>query len=92
MFLFNAISDRTAAKHIKLKQMACGIVHPITKETITKYNKLANDPITKYIWQKEMYKELGRLAQGFGKVTGTNTVLFMSKQDIRTIPCDRTVT
>jgi hypothetical protein len=39
-----------------------------------------------------MCKELGQLAQGFGKAAGINTVFFMSKEDKRTIPCDRTVT
>jgi hypothetical protein len=50
MFIFNAISDRTATKQINLEQIACGVVHPITKETITKYDKLANDPITRDVW------------------------------------------
>jgi hypothetical protein len=62
MFLFNAISDGVSTKQIKLEQIACSIVHPITKETITKYDKLANDPITRDVWRKALYKELGRLA------------------------------
>ena len=43
----------------------CGaVVHPVTKETITKYRKLANDPILKEVWTKAMAKELYCLAQG----------------------------
>jgi hypothetical protein len=44
---------------------ANGVVHPITKETITKYEKLANDPVMQHVWRKAMCKELGRLAQGY---------------------------
>jgi hypothetical protein len=39
-----------------------------------------------------MYKELGRLAQGFDDKAGTNTVFFMTKDEIKQIPRDRTVT
>ena len=35
-----------------------GVVHPITKETITKYNKLMNDPTLKDLWVPAMSKEL----------------------------------
>ena len=47
---------------------------------------------------KGMCKELGRLAQGHGKegadyyVKGTNTVLFMDFDEIKTIPRDQVVT
>ena len=92
MFLFNAISDGVSTKTLKLEQIGCGVVHPITKETLTKYDKLANDPITRDVWQKAMCKEIERLAQGFGKAAGTNTIFFMSKEEIRTFPRDRTVT
>jgi hypothetical protein len=39
-----------------------------------------------------MYKELGQLAQGFDDKAGTNTVFFMTKDEIKQIPRDRTVT
>ena len=47
---------------------------------------------------KGMCKELGRLAQGYGEkgaddyVKGTNTVLFMDLDEIKTIPNDQVVT
>ena len=41
---------------IELEHCANGVVHPITKETITKYEKLANDPITQEVWTKAMTK------------------------------------
>ena len=72
--------------------MANGVVHPITQETITKYEKLAQDPIMQDTWKKAMCKELGRLAQGFGTTKGTDTVFFMTIDEIKRIPKDRTVT
>eukprot|EP00804_Cyclotella_cryptica_P023154 CCRYP_000368-RA/>CCRYP_000368-RA protein AED:0.46 eAED:0.46 QI:0/-1/0/1/-1/1/1/0/117 len=78
--------------NILLDQMANGAVHPITQETITKYENLAQDPIMKDTWTKAMCKELGRLVQGFGKTKGTNTVFFMTIDEIKRIQKDRTVT
>jgi hypothetical protein len=54
--------------------MANGVVHPITQETITKYEKLANNPVVKETRTKAMCKELGRLVHGFGTTKGTDTV------------------
>jgi hypothetical protein len=68
------------------------VVHPVTKETITKYEKLANDPLLGDVWTAAMSKELGRLAQGFNETEGTETIFFMSKDEIKEIPKDRTVT
>eukprot|EP00804_Cyclotella_cryptica_P024309 CCRYP_020871-RA/>CCRYP_020871-RA protein AED:0.34 eAED:0.32 QI:0/0/0/1/1/1/2/0/475 len=72
--------------------MCNGVVHPITKETITKYEKLANDPILQTVWKKAMCKELGRLAQGWDGRRGTDTIFFMSHDEIKQIPRDQTVT
>jgi hypothetical protein len=68
------------------------VVHPVTKETITKYEKLANDPLLRDVWTAAMSKELGRLAQGFNDTEGTETIFLMSKDEIKEIPKDRTVT
>ena len=77
---------------IELEHCANGVVHPITKETITKYEKLENDPITQEVWTKAMTKELGRLAQGCDSTKGTETIFFMSHDEIKCIPRDQTVT
>ena len=77
---------------IELEHCANGVVHPITKETITKYEKLANDPVTQEVWTKAMAKELGRSAQGFDGTKGTETIFFMSHDEIKRIPRDPTVT
>ena len=50
-----------------LEEVANGVVHPVTKEMITKYRKLINDPLLRDDWTKGMCKELGRLAQGYRK-------------------------
>ena len=81
-----------------LEEVANGVVHQVTKETITKYKKLINDPLLRNDWMKGMCKVLGRLAQGYGKegaddyVKGTNTVLFVDLNKIKTIPKDQVVT
>ena len=80
------------SSEIALDHVANGVVHPVTKETITKYEKLANDPLLSDVWCKAMCKELGRLAQGYDGTKGTNTVFFMTKDEIKQIPKDRTVT
>ena len=42
--------------------------------------------------QKEMSKEIGRLAQGYEDVQGFNTIQSMERDQIKHIPNDRTVT
>lgn len=42
-----------------------GVVHPVTKEMITSYKKLMTDSITRIIWGKSIFSELGQLAQGY---------------------------
>ena len=55
-------------------------------------------PLLRDDWVKGMCKELGRLAQGYGEkgaddyVKGTNTVLFMDLDEIKTIPKEQVVT
>ena len=75
-----------------VEEVANGVVHPITNETIKKYQKLVDEPILRDVWLKAMCKELGRLAQGYKDTKGTDTIKFMSLDEIRQIPRDRTVT
>ena len=67
-------------------------MHPVTKETITKYRTLIKDPLLKDKWKKAMCVELGKLAEGYEVTSGTNTVQFMTHEDIKNISTDRTVT
>jgi hypothetical protein len=91
---------RSLAKHankytpvIDIEKYCCGIVHPITKETIMQYRKLMKKPLLKDLWTKAMSKELHQLAQGCPGITkSTNTIFYLSHAEILSIPKDRTVT
>ena len=80
------------AENVDPMHVANGVVHPVTKETITKYKKLIADPLLRETWLEAMCRELGRLAQGYGDVEGTNTIRFMDLDEIKNIPKDRVVT
>ena len=57
------------------------------------YRQLIRGKETRERWLLGMCKELGRLSQGYKNFTeGTNTLNFMTREQIRTIPKDRTVT
>jgi hypothetical protein len=90
----NLTTSTNAFQHnINIKQVCNGVVHPITKETITKYTKLMDDPTLKDLWIPAMSKELHRLAQGKeGVAVGTNTIFYLTYDEIRRILKDRTVT
>ena len=75
-----------------LEQVCNGVVNPVTGVTITKYKTLSNNPATKKDWKHGMCNELGRILQGYGDVKGTNTVCFLTHDQIRIIPKDRVVT
>jgi hypothetical protein len=65
----------------------------MTKETITKYTNLMNNPVLSPLWVPTMSKELHRLAQGKeGTIVATNTIFFPSHDKIRHIPRDRIIT
>lgn len=56
---------------VKIEQIINGVVHPITKETITKYKRIIANPLLKDDWMMGIYKKLGRLAQCHDE-TGTD--------------------
>ena len=69
-----------------LEKVANGVVHPVTKETITKYKKLIEDSLLREMWSKVMCKELGRLCQGFGETEGNNIMRFLTSRGSRIYP------
>jgi hypothetical protein len=78
---------------IDIEEYCYGIVHPVTKQTITHYRKLMNDPHLKNLWLPAMSKEIHCLAQGKPGVTkATNTIFFLTHSEIRHIPSNQTVT
>ena len=85
-------SNLNVGSEVDLDELCNGVVHPITKETITKYQKLIEDPMLRDDWIEAMCKELGRLAQGYNDTAGTDTIRFLTHEEIRCIPADRTVT
>ncbi len=74
------------------EELANGVVHSVTKETLTKYHKIIKVPELKEVWIKDMCNELGRLAQRYKDTKGTNTIKFMMLEEIKHIPKDRVVT
>ena len=63
---------------IDIKDYCYGVVHPVTKETITHCKKMIKDPLLKDLWIKAMSKELHPLAQGCPGVTKALTHYFTS--------------
>ena len=63
-------------------------IHPITKESITSYKKLIQDPITKEVWSVGFGKEFGNMAQGddYTKTPGTDSIFVIKPEDIKNIP------
>ena len=80
------------ATPLALEEVANGVIHPVTKKTITKYKQLIEDPLMQDIWSKAMCKELGRLCQGLEETEGTDTMRFLDLEGIKNIPIDRVVT
>ena len=68
------------------EEVANGVLHPVTKETITKYKKLIDYPLMRLVWSKAMCKELVRLCQGFEDIEGTNTMIFLDIKGICNTP------
>jgi hypothetical protein len=73
---------------INIEEVCNSVVHPVTKETITKYTKLMNNLVLSPLWVPHH-----RLAQGKECTTvATNAIFFLSHDKIRRISKDRTVT
>jgi hypothetical protein len=78
---------------IEIEEVCFGVVHPVTKNIITYYRKLQHNPALKDLWVPAMSKELHRLAQGKPGITkATNTIFFLSHNEIHHISKDQTVT
>ena len=77
-----AMKKDNLAPELDLEELCNGVVHPITNETITRYQKLINNPLLRDEWSEAMCKELGRLAQGYGETPCTNTIRFLTHEEI----------
>ena len=69
---------------LDIEHFCGGVVHPITGETITKYQKIVKDPLLKPIWERSMGKEFGSLAQGdtLTGEKGTDCMFVMDHNEI----------
>ena len=79
---------------IKLEYLCAPVVHPVSGETMSKYQTLAKYPITKETWTTAWGKEWGNLAQGDKKTNtaGTDSLFVMTHKEICNIPKNRKVT
>ncbi len=70
------------------------VTHPVTGKTITKYNELIPDPITRQVWSRAFGTEFGNLAQGDNvtNTPGTDSIFVMTHEQILRILHNRTVT
>ena len=87
----------TMNMNIDLEEVCNSVINPITKETLTNYKKVIACPELREVWMKAMCKELGNIAQGYSdgeniNEKGTNTVRFLTHEEIRAIPKDRKIT
>ena len=79
-------ADQTAA-HISalpLTEHAQWLANAVVDKEgkVLTYSQLLADPVLKDIWEREMCKELGRLAQGFENTEGTNTIKSMTRDQV----------
>jgi len=78
---------------VDLEEFCGPVIHPTTGGTITKYNKLKDDPELKEIWTTAFGKEFGTLSQRDDKTSakGTNSLFVMDPADIRNISKNRVI-
>ncbi len=74
------------------EEMANGVVHPVTKETLTKYHKITEVSELKEVWMTGMCINIRRLVQGYKDTKGTNTIKFMMLEVIKHISKEQVVT
>ena len=81
-------------KAIELEHFCAPVVHPVSRETISKYQTLAKNPVTKETWTTAWGKEWGHLAQGdeTKNTAETDSLFVITHKEILNIPKDRTVT
>ena len=60
-------TTRNENLYVNIENFCAPVIHPITGETITKYQKLFKDPVTRDIWSAAFGKEFFNMAQGDDK-------------------------
>ncbi len=86
IFTLNCLSiTPTVTSSVCPEHSACPMVHPVTRETISSYKRLMNDPAMAEMWQTAFGKDFGGMLQGNNKTgqKGTNAMFVMSHNKIR---------
>ena len=93
-FVTASPNTRNENLDVNIEHLCAPVIHPITGETITKYQKLVKDSVTRNIWSTAFGKEFGNMAQGDykTKTPGTFSIFLMTHNKIRHIPQYRVVT
>ena len=86
------MEEQNKPEHVNQQEFCAGVTHPDTGETITSYQKLMQIPALKHVWEEAMCKELGKISNGWNDTEGTQTVRFLTHEEIAAIPSDRTIT
>ena len=63
---------------IDIEHCCAPVIHPITGETITTYQKFIKDPHTKDIWSLVFGREFGHLARGMKSLALKEPIQFLS--------------
>lgn len=87
-----ANEQATYQHNITFDHMANAVVHPIMQETITKYEKLANDPIMQDVWMKTCAKNYADWLKYTRTWSAPTQYSFMTIDKIKKIPRNHTVT
>ena len=74
--------ERNKPDHVDQQEFWAGLTHPDTGEMITSYRKLMQIPALKHVWEEAMCKELGKISNGWNDTEGTQTVRFLTHEEI----------
>ena len=93
-FVTEITTTRNKNLDVNIEYFCAPVIHPITGKTITKYQKLVKDLVTRDIWSTSFGKEFGNVAQEDDKkkTPGTCSIFEMTNNKIRHIPQDRVIT
>ena len=77
-----------ANRNKNTKPYCAAVIHPISGESIKKYNKIATDPATQAVWTTAFGKGWGNLTQGDNKTRtkGTNSLIVINHEENFNIP------
>ena len=90
----NAIKMPTKTTTTLLEHFCVPVIHLITGEFITDYEKLEKTPATREVWTTEFGKEQGNLEQGYRKTgtKGANSLFVLYHREIKWTLANCTVT